>query len=298
MTTPIPLAVASLLAGFSLALVALSALRSLARQRVAERFTSAVGAGKPILRASGLAGTVANAAAAVGRRTSAWMPASWTARYEKWIGRAQLPAGHPLGTASSVWGTKFLAAITSAALGIVLLDAGTASLLAACGAFFLPDLALRERAEKRRAAFLRSLPDALDLLTLVVEAGAGFDAAIAKLVDRGQSGPLRDEITRYLQEIRMGQSRRDALTAAAKRVDLPEFSSFVTAVVQAEQMGASMGGTLRAQSAELRIRRTQAVEKKAQEAPIKMLFLLMVFVLPTVFLVLFGPIVLMFLKNG
>lgn len=286
------IAVSALLVGLAFALVASAGLRAMARRRVAGRVSVLVGAPRLAPDTKGVSGAVTRLARTLGQRIERFLPAAWQARYETRIQQAQLPW-----TTAQVWGWKALGAALGAFLGLVVLDSGAGALLLGAGAFFLPDLSLRERAERRRQAVLRALPDTIDLLTLVVEAGVGFDAAVSRVVERGRPGPLRDGLTRYLQETRMGHARKDALKATAERIDLPDFTSFVTAVIQTEQMGAAMGPTLRAQAQALRSRRTQAVEKKAQEAPIKLLFPLMVFILPTVFLVLFGPIFLTYLRN-
>src|ERR671914_111550 len=132
------------------------------------------------------------------------------------------------------------------------------------------------------------LPDALDLLAVSVEAGLGFDGAVAKLTDHLE-GPLADEFELTLNEMRIGTSRQDALKRMAERVPAPELVSFVRALVQADQLGISLGRILRVQAADTRNRRQAAAEEKAMKAPIKMLFPTVLFIFPAMFLVILGP---------
>lgn len=155
----------------------------------------------------------------------------------------------------------------------------------------LPLLRLREAIKARQLRIVRELPFALDLLTLSVEAGLDFPGALGKVVEKGRPGPLRDELALVLRQLRMGRTREAALLEMVPRIDLPVVGSVVGAVVQADRMGTSLGKVLRILSGQLRADRTQRAEKLAGEAPVKMLFPLIAFVFPTVFLVLFGPIV-------
>ncbi|HEY8207537.1 MAG TPA: type II secretion system F family protein, partial [Myxococcaceae bacterium] len=131
----------------------------------------------------------------------------------------------------------------------------------------------------------------LDLLTLSVEAGLDFTAALAKVVEKGKTGPLRDELQLVLKQLKMGKTREEALKAMVARVDLAPLTMFVMALVQADRMGTSLGKVLRIQSTQLRQDRTQRAEKMAGEAPVKMLFPLIACIFPTVFMILFGPII-------
>ena len=132
------------------------------------------------------------------------------------------------------------------------------------------------------------LPDALDLLAVSVEAGLGFDGAVAKLVDH-MEGPLIDEFGLMMSEIRVGETRTVALRKMAERVDATELSNFVRAVIQAEQLGISLGRILRVQATDTRLRRQAAAEEKAMKAPIKMLFPTVFFIFPALFIVILGP---------
>ena len=149
----------------------------------------------------------------------------------------------------------------------------------------------RRQLTDRRQSILRSLPYELDLLTLAVEAGLDFVGGLHKVVEKGRPGPLRDELNLVLRAIRLGRSRSEALQQMAERVDLPPVRAWVRALVQADRMGTPLGGILRMQADRLRERRAQAAEKAANEAPVKLLFPLIFFIFPTVFMVLFGPIV-------
>jgi tight adherence protein C len=147
---------------------------------------------------------------------------------------------------------------------------------------------VRKRMEKRRAEVQRSLPTALDLITISMEAGLSFDSGLAKVVEKTR-GTLSDEFGRVLTEMQMGKARREALRDMAKRVATRDVSSFVAAIVQADQMGMSLGPVMRAQSDDVRMRRRQAAEEQAMKAPIKMLFPLILCILPSTMLVVLGP---------
>ena len=155
---------------------------------------------------------------------------------------------------------------------------------------FYPLIWVSDQVKRRHLMISRALPFNLDLLTLSVEAGLDFTAALAKVVEKGKTGPLRDELALVLKQLKMGKTREEALKSMIARVDLPALSQFVTALIQADKMGTSLGKVLRIQSTQLRIERTQRAEKLANEAPVKMLFPLIFCIFPTVFLVLFGPL--------
>jgi tight adherence protein C len=157
------------------------------------------------------------------------------------------------------------------------------------------DFFLSTRVRARREAVRAELPDALDLRAVSVEAGLGFDGAISKLTEH-MNGALVDEFAITMGEIRMGESRQTALKKMAERVPAPELASFVRAVVQAEQLGISLGRILRVQAADSRLRRQAAAEEKAMKAPIKMLFPTVIFIFPAMFLVILGPAMINVLK--
>jgi len=158
----------------------------------------------------------------------------------------------------------------------------------AAGGFFAPDYFVSLKARGRRERVKADLPDALDLLAVSVEAGLGFDGAIAKITEH-MEGPLADEFSLTLGEMRIGESRSDALKRMADRVEAPELSSFTRAIIQADQLGTSLGRILRVQAADSRMRRQAAAEEKAMKAPIKMLFPTVLVIFPAIFLVILGP---------
>lgn len=136
----------------------------------------------------------------------------------------------------------------------------------------------------------KQLPDALDLLTVSVEAGLGFDAALVHLTEK-MKGPLIEEFARVLQEIRIGVPRRDALHAIGTRCKVEDLSIFVSSIVQADQLGVSVSQVLRVQSVSMRDKRRQRAQELAMKAPVKMLLPMVVFIFPTIFIILLGPAV-------
>lgn len=171
--------------------------------------------------------------------------------------------------------------------------------VAAMGAIgaIVPTLWLFDAARARMDQMRRVLPVTLDLLTLTVEAGMDFTAAITLVTEKMKGNPLGAECNEMLREIRMGKSRLEALRNLDQRTGLDELSAVVSALIQADKMGADLGPTLRIHSEQLRVRRFQNVEKRSNEAPVKMLFPLLIFIFPTVFIVLFGPLWLYFTRQ-
>ena len=155
-------------------------------------------------------------------------------------------------------------------------------------AYIMPTFWLRGEITKRKAQILRALPDAIDLLTISVEAGLGFDQALARVVSKSDNALTR-EFARVMQEMRIGVARRDALRSLVERVGVDDLSSFISAIIQAEQLGASVGNVLRIQSSEMRVRRRQHIERLAQTAPIKMLVPMAFLIFPPIFIVVLGP---------
>ena len=169
-------------------------------------------------------------------------------------------------------------------VGLLIVGAAVAATIG----FFLPDLLLYNAGIKRQEKILKALPDALDMLTVCVEAGLGFDAALAQ-VSRNTAGPLAAEFSRVLQEIQIGKSRSQALRAMTDRTTVPELRSFVSALVQAGELGITIADVLREQAKEMRLRRKQRAEEKAQKVPVKILFPLVFCLFPSMFIVIIGP---------
>ncbi len=154
--------------------------------------------------------------------------------------------------------------------------------------FMLPVMLLRSMKDRRQGAVIKKLPDALDLMTICVDAGLTFNAAMQK-VDEKWDDELAREFGRVIYEMQLGKTRRAALKDMSERLDVPDVTSFIAAVLQAEQLGVGIGKVLRIQSQQMRIRRRQRAEEKAQQAPVKMLFPMVFLIFPTIFLVLLGP---------
>ena len=210
------------------------------------------------------------------------------------IGKRLLAAG----LAARISVPQFLALKAGLALGGLIVGtvaglavgAGAGLLLVALGAgsFFVPDLLVGSRIRARRERIRAELPDALDLLAVSVEAGLGLDGAITKLTEH-MDGALVDEFALTLGEMRIGEARHDALRKLAERVPAPEVAAFVRSVLQADQLGISLGRILRVQAADSRLRRQAAAEEKAMKAPIKMLFPTAALIFPALFVVVLGP---------
>ncbi|HEY7004672.1 MAG TPA: type II secretion system F family protein [Gaiellaceae bacterium] len=195
--------------------------------------------------------------------------------------------------------TTFLAAKAAAAVGGIVgglmlggMIGGAFPILLAIAlallGFMLPDLFVSFKARGRRDQVTAALPDALDLLAVSVEAGLGFDAAIQKLTEH-MDGPLVEEFALALGEMRIGETRQNALQKMVERVEAPELASFVRAIIQADQLGISLGRILRVQATDTRNKRQAAAEEKAMKAPIKMLFPTALFIFPALFIIILGP---------
>ena len=197
---------------------------------------------------------------------------------------------------------KWVSAIAGLLIGIFLfftIEAKAALVFClAIASYFLPNLWLQEVIVKRKHAIFLELPFCMDLLTLAVEAGLSFRAGITKVVQKGPPGPLRDEFEKMLQDLRLGVVRRDALADLAGRTDMYEIRSFTSALIQAEKLGTPIGNALRTQAEIRRTERFQKAEKAAQEAPVRMLMPLLLFIFPAVFIVILVPILLKFMAEG
>ncbi len=198
------------------------------------------------------------------------------------------------GLASLILGvlTFFLALLAGASMGQRLLFTGAMALLG----FFLPVAWLGSRIRRRQDEIVRTLPDALDLLTISVEAGLPFDGAMQRVAEKWNNEISRG-FQRMLAEMRVGKTRRQALRDMALRMEVPDITSFVAALVQADQLGISIAKVLRIQSEQMRIKRRQRAEEKAHQAPIKMLIPMTFLIFPTILIVILGPAAIM-LKNS
>src|SRR5688572_13552363 len=167
---------------------------------------------------------------------------------------------------------------------------------AAALGFFLPVMLLRSKIQRRQNLIIKAMPDALDLLTVCVEAGLGFDQAMSKVAEKWEN-ELSLAFERVINEVRLGKLRREALRDMADRMDIPDMTSFVAAIIQADQLGVSMGKVLRIQSDQMRLKRRQRAEKKAHEAPVKMLIPMAFLIFPSIYIVLLGPAALILVNS-
>jgi tight adherence protein C len=216
-------------------------------------------------------------------------------------------AGYPGGLRGADWvGVKLMSLIAFAVIGFLLgLLIGKGAII--LGLLFMivggavgyiaPEFWLGKKIAARSMAMVLQLPDALDLLTISVEAGLGFDAALAKVVEK-MEGPLVDEFRQALAEVRMGRTRREALRDVANRADAQPVSNFIGAIVQAEQLGVPIAKVLQIQSNQLRIERRQRAEEAAAKAPVKMLFPMVGCIFPTIFIVILGPAIVTVMGGG
>lgn len=203
-------------------------------------------------------------------------------------------AGNPQGwTSERIFAVKGLGLVTLGALGALfgVHDPALTVVGGVVGAvmgFFLPDVLLYNSGLKRQQKIPIALPDALDLLTICVEAGLGFDAAVAQ-VARHTEGPLAAEFSRVLQEMQIGKSRSEALRAMSERTTVPELRSFVSALIQSTELGIPVAHVLREQGKEMRLRRRQRAEAQAQKVPVKITFPLILCLFPALLVVVMGP---------
>jgi tight adherence protein C len=217
-------------------------------------------------------------------------------------------AGNPGNLRVADWlGIKAVGAVVGGILfiflfgvvGVLDLPAVLRILMGAVGLMFgytIPEFWLGGRVKKRQHAILLQIPDSLDLLTISVRAGLGFDAALAKVVEKLE-GPLTDEFRRALAEVRVGKTRREALRDIVPRTEVPPLTNFIGAIIQAEQLGVSISKVLQVQSEQLRIERRQRAEEMAAKAPIKMLFPLVGCIFPSLFIIILGPAIILIMQN-
>jgi tight adherence protein C len=217
-------------------------------------------------------------------------------------------AGNPGDMRVADWlGIKAIGAIVGGVLFFLLFVVGgvfafpilIGFLLTGVGVMFgytIPEFWLGGRVRKRQKAILLMIPDSLDLLTISVRAGLGFDAALGRVVEK-LKGPLSDEFRRALAEVRVGKSRREALRDIVPRTEVTPLTNFIGAIIQAEQLGVSISKVLQVQSEQLRIERRQRAEEQAAKAPIKMLFPLVGCIFPSLFIVILGPAIILIILN-
>ena len=219
------------------------------------------------------------------------------------VGRLLESAGHPgnlkvkdylVIKTTVMWGIPVVVYLGTGAANnqMGLFNAGAALLLA----MMMPDFVLKRLAVSRRQKIIAALPDGLDLLTVSVEAGLGFDQALLKMTEKTK-GPLTDEFKRVLNEMKIGKTRREALREMSARIGAEDIQTFTAAIIQADQLGVGIGNVLRIQSQQLRERRRLKAEEKAQKAPVKMLIPMIVFIFPSLFIILLGPGTLQLIDN-
>ena len=222
----------------------------------------------------------------LGRRLS---PSGTAERIQRNLDFAGNPAGY---TVDRVLGYKGLGLVVGLGLGLLLGGLGLRGLLfaavAGAAGFWLPDLLVYNKGLHRQEEIRRSLPDALDMLTVCVEAGLGFDAALQQ-VARNTTGATAGEFSRVLQEIQIGKTRVLAFQDLAARTNVEELRTFVAAIAQADRLGIPVASVLREQSKEMRLIRRQRAEEKAQKVPVKILFPLIFCIFPALFVVIIGP---------
>lgn len=194
-------------------------------------------------------------------------------------------------TYSSGFFTALLAVIISIILSLPLLTKLQIILIGYILGYMIPNFWLKKRLKKRKEEIVNSLPDVLDLVMVSVEAGLGFDSAIQRVVEK-QKGILADELGIVLKEINMGKPRRNSLKDMAKKNNVEDLSNVIASLIQADQLGISMGSVLRNQSKQLRQRRKQRAKEQAQKTPVKIMIPLVFFIFPSIFIVILGPAVL------
>lgn len=218
-------------------------------------------------------------------------PSGYQAKLDAMLARAGRPANLPLG---KILAAKPLLGLVGAAVGLlfIMFHPGTLQVLLALGltalCYFIPDLLLLSKGQERQKAIQLQLPDTLDQMLISVEAGLGFEGALAKAAENGK-GPLAEELVRTLQDLQMGRPRRDAYEALAARSTVPDLKSFVRAVVQADSYGIAIAKVLRTQAGQMRVKRRQRAEEKAMKLPVLVLFPLLFFIFPVLFIIIMGP---------
>jgi tight adherence protein C len=213
-------------------------------------------------------------------------PAGVIAKLDRRLTLAGRPRNWPL---ERLLAAKIVLAVAGLLAGPAILPGGLIVTLAATSlGYFAPELILRGRGSTRQKLIRQELADTIDQITIAVEAGLGFEAAMARAARSG-TGPLAEELMRTLQEVQIGIARREALRALVDRTDVQDLRSFVFALLQAETYGVPIVEVLRIQSAELRVRRRQRAEERAMKIPVKIVFPLVLCIMPALFIVILGP---------
>jgi tight adherence protein C len=226
----------------------------------------------------------------VGRRLT---PPAYVAFLDRLLSLAGRPASMPMG---KVLGSKLGLGTAGLAAGLWLVSIGASPLMKLAGLFlivlgyFIPDLLLYSKGQERQKAMQLELANTLDQMLISVEAGLGFEGAMARAGENGK-GPLAEELVRTLQDMQVGRSRRESYIALAERTNIPELRSFVQAVVQADTYGIAISRVLRVQAKVMRVKRRQRAEEKAMKLPVMILFPLLFFIFPVLFIAILGPAV-------
>jgi tight adherence protein C len=258
---------------------------------------TAVRARDNLVRGIDLSGPAAaagrNGSGTLSRLGSSLTPRGTLARLNRLAGKAGRPAAWPV---PRLVAAKLVLAVVAAALGLLVVSGGPSIVTVGMAvavtvvAYYLPELLLHSRGQERQEAITLELADTLDQMTIAVEAGLGFESAMARAGANGK-GPLAEELVRTLQDIAVGQPRREAYLALAERTGVNDLARFIRAVVQADAYGVSIADVLRTQAQEMRLKRRQRAEEKAMQIPVKVIFPLILCILPTLLIVLLGPTV-------
>ncbi|MFM8320115.1 MAG: type II secretion system F family protein [Chloroflexota bacterium] len=217
-------------------------------------------------------------------------------------------AGNPRGLEpATFWAMRIVAAVAIAAFMIFIFSVGSMQfslsrkvLMTAAFVgigFYVPEMLITSKIQRRQKAIRKAMPDALDLLTICVEAGLGFDGAMQKVSEKWDN-ELSNAFSRVIREVQLGKLRREAMRDMADRIGIPEMTSFVAAIIQSEQLGVSMAKVLRIQSDQMRIKRRQMAEEQAHQAPIKMLIPMALLIFPSICIVLMTPAALMLFRSS
>lgn len=234
--------------------------------------------------------TTPGALEGIGRRIT---PPAYVAFLDRLLALAGRPASMPLG---KVLGSKLAIGFAGVSIGFYLTAIGSTPLMKLAGLFlvvlgyFIPDLLLYSKGQERQKVIQLELANTLDQMLISVEAGLGFEGAMARAGENGK-GPLAEELVRTLQDMQVGRSRRESYTALAERTNIPELRSFVQAVVQADTYGIAISRVLRVQAKVMRVKRRQRAEEKAMKLPVMILFPLLFFIFPVLFIAILGPAV-------